>query len=267
MDLIEDIGPILGIVAFLGFAILALLIVLQAREVRRLREWAGRAPERSAEADDALAAVAEARGEEAPEREPGAFGSARDRLAAAWGPRWAALDRRSPIDPRWFVAVLLGALAVAGVATSGFGLVGGDDSPPAEQRGKRGGGGKQPEREPKPTVAVLNATQIDDPVAPVGAVPGIADVVADELVKPAGFRVVERTNAPAGEEQTVIMFEPESEAAAGELAAALEGELGTTQTEPILEEISAVAGDADIALLIGQDDAELGTGEAGAVPQ
>ena len=28
-------------------AILALLIVLQAREVRRLREWAGRAPERS----------------------------------------------------------------------------------------------------------------------------------------------------------------------------------------------------------------------------
>ena len=33
MDFIEDIGPILGIVAFLGFAILALLIVLQAREV------------------------------------------------------------------------------------------------------------------------------------------------------------------------------------------------------------------------------------------
>ena len=57
MDFIEDIGPILGIVAFLGFAILALLIVLQAREVRRLREWAGRAPERAVEADDATQAA------------------------------------------------------------------------------------------------------------------------------------------------------------------------------------------------------------------
>ena len=69
MDVIEDIGPILGIVAFLGFAILALLIVLQAREVRRLREWAGRAPERAVEADDASLAASEEKGDlEKPEK-------------------------------------------------------------------------------------------------------------------------------------------------------------------------------------------------------
>ena len=43
-DLIDRIGPYLGIAAFLGLAILAFLIIQQAREVRRLREWAGRAP-------------------------------------------------------------------------------------------------------------------------------------------------------------------------------------------------------------------------------
>ena len=106
MDLIEDIGPILGIVAFLGFAILALLIVLQAREVRRLREWAGRAPERAREADEADRAAAEERGElieEEEKRRPGRMGAFRERIANAVGPSWAALDRRSPVDPRWFL--------------------------------------------------------------------------------------------------------------------------------------------------------------------
>lgn len=265
MDLIEDIGPILGIVAFLGFAILALLIVLQAREVRRLREWAGRAPERAGEADEALQAVVEARGEAPDEETPGTLTAARERLAASWGHRWAALDSRSPFDPRWFLAVLLVALLAVGIPTSGFGLLGGDDPPPAEESGPAGGAGKQREREPKPTAAVLNATQIDDPIAPVGAVSGIADVVAEDVVRPAGFRVVERANAPGGEERTVIMFEPDAEEAATELAAAIEPDLGATETEPILDEISALAGGADVVLLVGQDDAEFGSGDAAPV--
>ena len=62
IDLIERIGPYLGIVAFLGLAILAFLIFQQAREVRRLREWAGRAPERADEAAEASLAAAEAGG-------------------------------------------------------------------------------------------------------------------------------------------------------------------------------------------------------------
>ena len=141
MDLIEDIGPILGIVAFLGFAILALLIVLQAREVRRLREWAGRAPERALEADEADKAAAEARGEAAAEeeKEPGRIAALRERVAGAVGPRWEELDRRSPIDPRWFLGALLAGVIAVGVVTSGFGLVGDDDAAPSEE-GDAGGG-------------------------------------------------------------------------------------------------------------------------------
>src|SRR5215204_974248 len=181
MDFIEDIGPILGIVAFLGFAILALLIVLQAREVRRLREWAGRAPERALEADEAAQAAFEASGETGEGEAPGRLGAARRRLADRFGPAYAALDRRSPVDPRWFLAVLLAGVVAAGVLTSGFGLVGGDDGA-AESGGKGGGQGQE---EPKVTVAVLNATQIEDPTSPLPGISGLADVVAKQVVKPA----------------------------------------------------------------------------------
>jgi hypothetical protein len=49
MDLIERIGSYVGLVSFLGLAILALLYFSQARDLRRLRDWAGRAPERATE--------------------------------------------------------------------------------------------------------------------------------------------------------------------------------------------------------------------------
>jgi LytR cell envelope-related transcriptional attenuator len=266
MDLVEDIGPILGIVAFLGFAILALLIVLQAREVRRLREWAGRAPERALEANDADKAAADARGdtdeeEAVPVDEDGGGGR-----SGFFGAKWAELDRRSPIDPRWFLAALLAGLIAVGVVTSGFGLVGDDAAPVEEQRGGGGGrdGGNPDEREDEPTVTVLNATQ--DEALGVPATPGIADVVAAELVEPAGFKVEERTNAPAGEAQSVIMFEPEAEDAAAELASAVEEDLGVTEVVPITNEIAANAGGADLVLLVGQDDAGFGPAATEAVP-
>src|SRR3954454_23198415 len=46
---VEKYGAYVGIAAFFGLAILSLLYFAQAREVKRLREWAGRAPERAAE--------------------------------------------------------------------------------------------------------------------------------------------------------------------------------------------------------------------------
>lgn len=265
MDLIEDIGPILGIVAFLGFAILALLIVLQAREVRRLREWAGRAPERALEADEADKAAVEAQGEPGEEEEleeaPAGEGF-RARVAAFFSSSWAELDRRSPVDPRWFLAVLGAGLIAAGIVTSGFGLVGDDDAAPAEEQrgGGGGGGGNRPDRDEEPTVAVLNATQ--DEAAGIPATPGIADVVAAELVEPAGFRVEDRTNAPAGEPQSVIMFKPDAEEAANELADAVEEDLGAIEAIPITSEIEASAGGADIVLLVGQDDSGFGQAAA-----
>jgi hypothetical protein len=47
--LIQEIGSYAGLAAIPGLAVLSALYFSQARDVRRLREWAGRAPERAAE--------------------------------------------------------------------------------------------------------------------------------------------------------------------------------------------------------------------------
>src|SRR5438552_755372 len=52
---LKDIGALAGLIAIPGLAILALLYFAQAREVKRLREWAGRAPERAAELQERVA--------------------------------------------------------------------------------------------------------------------------------------------------------------------------------------------------------------------
>src|SRR3954465_15212018 len=44
---LEKIGAYAGLAAVVGLGVLSLLYFSQAREVRRLREWAGGAPERA----------------------------------------------------------------------------------------------------------------------------------------------------------------------------------------------------------------------------
>ncbi len=259
VDLLERIGPYLGIAAFLGLAVLAFLIFQQAREVRRLRDWAGRAPERAADADAAAAAAAEARGETAAEEEaaepevaaePGRASGWTDRVRAWFAARYAGLDRRMPVDLRYLFAVLAAALVAAIVLTGGFGLIGGDD-------GKDGGGKRAAgqQKEKKTEVAVLNATQIEGP-PPIQAVDGLAATVADEVVKPAGFKVGREETAASGFDETTVMFEPGTEEQANELAEAIRDQLGETPVIPMVDEVRELAGDAPVALVIGQDDAE-----------
>lgn len=47
MEIIQEIGAYAGLAAVVGLAILSALYFSQARDVKRLREWAGRAPERT----------------------------------------------------------------------------------------------------------------------------------------------------------------------------------------------------------------------------
>jgi hypothetical protein len=255
-DLIEGIGPVLGVAAFLGLSILAFLIFQQAREVRRLREWAGRAPERASDAAEASAAAAEARGEapgDETEVEPaaatGRFASLRERLEERFGPAWEELDRRSPADPRYFLAVIAAAVIAAAILTGGFGAFGGEE-------GKHGNGGKQSQKSEKVRVAVLNATQEQSAAGgTIAGVPGLADEVAKQVVKPAGFEIGAKTNASSGFQQTVIMFEDGEEKAAQELADSVADQLGETQVEPIVPEVADLADGAKVVLVVGQDDA------------
>ena len=158
MDLLKEIGAILGFVAFGGLAVLAFLTFQQARHVRRLREWAGRSPERSAieaervaeAAQEATIARAGSRTAAADEHEdidlepeekgPGFF----DRMRGEAAYRWEELDRRSPIDAKLLVGAIVAVIIGLGVVTSGFGLVGGSDEPTtvAEDGGNGGSGNK-----------------------------------------------------------------------------------------------------------------------------
>jgi hypothetical protein len=260
VDLLERIGPYLGIAAFLGLAVLAFLIIQQAREVRRLREWAGRAPERADEAAQAAAAAAEARGDAAaqePAGEEAAAGAEApaergrlERIRDAIAVRFAELNRRLPVDPRYLVAVLAAVVIAAGVLTSGFGLFGGDD-------GDGGGGGGERERPERVEVAVLNATQVDEGSVPIEAVAGLAGKVATEVIKPAsGFKAGSEETAASGFEETTIMFEPGREADADELAQTVADQLGETPVTPMIDEVRGLSAGAPLALVIGQDDAE-----------
>lgn len=53
-DQIDKYGTYIGIAAFFGLAVLTLLYFAQAREVKRLREWAGTAPERITELEELI---------------------------------------------------------------------------------------------------------------------------------------------------------------------------------------------------------------------
>ena len=57
---VEKYGVYVGIAAFFGLAVLSLLYFSQARELKRLREWAGRAPERARELEQRVVAQASA---------------------------------------------------------------------------------------------------------------------------------------------------------------------------------------------------------------
>src|SRR4051794_41233312 len=58
-DKVEQYGSYAGVAAVFGLGVLSLLYFAQAREVKRLREWAGRAPERAAELEARAVAAAE----------------------------------------------------------------------------------------------------------------------------------------------------------------------------------------------------------------
>src|SRR6187402_1975263 len=58
-DKIDQYGAYAGFASVLGLAVLSLLYFAQAREVKRLREWAGRSPERAAELEQAYGEYAQ----------------------------------------------------------------------------------------------------------------------------------------------------------------------------------------------------------------
>ncbi len=249
MSLLEEIGAILGFVAFGGLAVLAFLTFQQARHLRRLREWAGRQPERAAAEDERLAEVAAEStavakpatdAEPAEERGP----SRLDRIRGEMAYRMEELDRRSPVDPKLLFGGLIAIIVAVGILTSGFGLVGSDDE--AEPTATA----EQPAETSKIEVAVLNGTAPE--TGGVG-VSGVASKAGDEVDSIDGFTTGEVGDAgsyPA----SVVMFEEGEKSAAKELAAELDGLLGETDYSLMTPDVQNLAAGAPLALIVGLDD-------------
>ena len=63
-SVIETVGAFAGLIALIGLLVLSFLVISQARDLRRLREWGGAARERDAELREVSEVVAERRSEE-----------------------------------------------------------------------------------------------------------------------------------------------------------------------------------------------------------
>ena len=102
---------------------------------------------------------------------------------------------------------------------------------------------------------MLNATQEEGVAEPVA---GIADLVADDVVKSSEFKVGVTGNALAGEQTSVVMFEPDAEEDAEALADQVSKDLGNTDTQPMTDAVRGQVKDETLALLVGIDDRALG---------
>ena len=242
MDTIEQVGALVGIVAFLALAVLAVLFFLQAREVRRLRDWAGRAPERAA-------AIAEREAlEAASERAEAAETIAGPTRLDRFRERYSGWSRKMPVDPLYIGAVVIGLIVAAGFVTGGFGVLGGDDGQVAEAPPREPSEGP---KEPEQTdVAVLNATQLPG----VSPVPGAAQDFATE-VSTLGYRLDEVDDAPDGIDLTTVMYRKGHRREARQLAAQLEPALSGTpiEVEQMSADVIRLLGNTEIALVIGRN--------------
>jgi hypothetical protein len=250
-ELIQEIGAYAGLVAFLGLAVLALLAFTQGRDLRRLREWAGSAPERDAERKEATSAVAAQRAEElrkleearTAEREATQEREQRRRRREEGLPAMSTGERiRDALslngrlaEPRYLAALFVIVALIAG----GVVYAVTQDGSEADGRGKHAKGAAAP----KPgeiEVTVLNGT----------AVPGLAASFGDEVERK-GFTLGAITNSTSSFAESVVMFDNGSAPEAHRVAKALE----ISQVRPMTEDVEAVSAGAPVSVVVGEDNA------------
>jgi hypothetical protein len=251
LDLIQEIGAYAGLVAFLGLAILALLAFTQGRDLRRLREWAGSAPERDAERKEATSTVAAHRAEElrrleearTAEREATVERDERRRRREEGLPEASAGERiRDRLslggrlaEPRYLAGLFVVVVLIAGGVAYAVTQTGGE----ADGKGKAGKRSTAP-RPGDIEVTVLNGT----------AVPGLAATYGD-MVERKGFTLGAVTNSTSSFTDSVVMFEEGSAPEAHRVAKALE----ISQVRPMTPEIESVSAGAPVSVVIGEDNA------------
>lgn len=263
MELLKEIGAFAGLVAFLGLAVLALLSFAQGRDIRRLREWAGSAPERDNGRKETTSAAASERAEEMRKleeareaerqaaelrehrrerREAGLPELTRsERLRERFGGGSDGSDGGGGLgsrlgEPRYLIAIFVVLIVAAGGVAYAVTQGGGDE-------GGGGKGGKQVSHAVKPSeieVTVLNGT----------AVEGLAGSYGD-MVEKEGFQLGAVTNSRSSFEDSIVMFDQGDGREAHRVATALQ----ISRVRPMTAEIASLSAGAPVAVVIGEDNA------------
>lgn len=262
-EIVVEIGAVAGIAAFLGISLVTIILLVMARDVRRLRDWAGRAPEREAEEREEALAAAAARAERArlPEDEGGtgdlphgdpleAEAQAARIRAERQRPAGNGAGAASRIGGSPVAKVILAAVAailVAGGAYLGVGQLTGDDGPAAGQAGQRGQGQGQGERRDI-TERALDPSQVQVAVLNGTNASGLASAFQDGVAS-AGYQIGIVGNSQSTYSESRVMFiqghRPE--------AVALAREFEISQVEPMVDEVSEVVEGAPVAVILGDD--------------
>ncbi len=251
---IEKIGAFAGLASFLGLGVFALLLFAHGRDIRRLRDWAGSAPEREAERMEATQNIAAQRAEELREleqartaeheavedrevrrqrREEGLPEQTRgERIKGRFSGFGESLSRPALLVVLFVVFILV----VGGVAYAVLNNGGSSGSKGAHS-------GKQAAAKVKPgeiEVAVLNGT----------SVPGLAATYGDKVEKK-GFELGAVTNSSSSFENSVVMFTQGRKPEAKEVAK----QLRIKKLEPMSNEVAQVSGEAGVSVIVGEDNA------------
>lgn len=255
VEAIEQIGAFAGLAAFLGLAVLALLAFTQARDLRRLREWAGSAPERDSERKETTSAVAAQRAEElraleetrTAEREAVVSRSERRRRREEGMPELTIGERLSMLaETRYLLGVLLVVLLVA-AAGGAFLVLGssGDDDATAGN-----GGGNKPQQQKQRQQPRTPAGEIEVTVLNGTSVSGLAAEIGDS-VESKGFQLGAVGNTTSPYTASVVMYRRGSAPEAKRVANAL----GISGVELMTVEVEDAAEGATVAVIAGEDNA------------
>jgi hypothetical protein len=250
---IEQIGAFAGLAAFLGLAVLALLSFTHGRDIRRLREWAGSAPERDAERKEQTSTIAAQRAEELR-----ALQEARTAEHQAVSSREERRRRREeglPVEGRGerlrnrlsgfgsitshpLALVALFLVLVVVIGGGAYLLLSGSDSSSGDSSSKQAAAKIKPG---EIEVSVLNGT----------AVPGLAATFGDE-VEEKGFELGAVTNSSASFSDSVVMFKRGHKSEAKKVAK----QLKIKELQLMNGEIESVSAGAFVAVIVGEDNAE-----------
>jgi hypothetical protein len=226
LEIVQDIGAAAGVAAGVGLAVLSALHFSQARDLKRLREWAGRAPERSGQGVTAV-----------PGRTPSPQRPITRPAASRAVPQQTVIipPRRSQpwysrVGTRYAAVALVGLLVLGGAAAYGVTQLIGDDLP--DHNGSAA-------KRRNVTVAVLNGTMV----------PGLAAALSDEIAA-AGFKkgtIDDYSDKQLAE--SVVQYAPGRQAE----AKAVSRSFGIHEREPVTAASRALAGDATVIVIAGAD--------------